>query len=263
MVANGPVLGIAKTSVPQYDRGRYTGAVTQLQNCTSEAGITAAVDFRPSLAWDCTGLQGRLSCSVKRRIFAATLAQLVGVAVQAITVNVISSSVRVVMVLRCSVMIGAWPSDSSASLSYATASSVVAAIRNVSSSTFQNDDALRIFDWTTFAELAPSSSTSAPFTSNPILPSSTLPPPSPTATAPPPASSSAAQGAATNALTRDEIIGVSIGTTLVLVAVICLLLFRTGIKKMCLRVVRRSDDSRLQQKLVPRQSPRGVALVEA
>lgn len=262
MVANGPVFGITKTSVPQYDRGRYTGAVTQLQNCTAEAGIAATVNFRPSFAWDCTGLQGSLSCSVKRRIFASSLAQLVGVAVQAIAV-ISHSSDRVVMVLRCSVMISAWPSDSSVSLSYATASSVVAAIRNVSSSTFQNDDALRIFDWTTFAELAPSSSTSSPFTSNPVLPSSTLPPPSPTATVPPPASPDAATGAATNGLTRDQILGVSIGTTLVLVAVICLFLFRTGIKKMCLRVVRRSDDSRLQQKLVPRQSPHGAALVEA
>ena len=262
MVANGPVLSIAKTSVPQYDRGRYTGAVTQLQNCTSEALIAAAVDFRPSSAWDCAGPQGRLSCSVKRRIFAASLAQVVGVAVQAITV-ISNSSVRVVMVLRCSAMINAWPSDSSVPLRFATASSVVAAIRNVSGSTFQNDDALRIFDWTTFVELTPSSSTSAPFTSNPIIPSSTLPPPSPTATVPPPASPNAAPDAATNALTREQILGVSIGTTLVLVAVICLFLFRTGIKKMCLRIVRRSDDSRLQQKLVPRQSPHGVALVEA
>ena len=160
-------------------------------------------------------------------------------------------------------MINAWPSDSSVPLRFATASSVVAAIRNVSGSTFQNDDALRIFDWTTFVELTPSSSTSAPFTSNPIIPSSTLPPPSPTATVPPPASPGAAQGASTNTLTRDEIVGVSIGTTLVLVTIICLFLFRTRIKRLCLRMVRRSDDSRLQQKLVPRQSPHDAALVQA
>jgi len=87
MVANGPVVSITSVSVPPYSSGRAPGPVTQSQNCSSSAAIVATVNFKPASAWQCSGAQGLLGCSVKRAIFATTLAQIVGVAVQAITAS--------------------------------------------------------------------------------------------------------------------------------------------------------------------------------
>jgi hypothetical protein len=120
----------------------------------------------------------------------------------------------------------------------------------VSIANFQKDALLRAFDWTTFAQLVFAPSTSAA----PI--STTLPPetstPSPPATTAP--SKNSQSPASSNSLSPSTVIGVSIGVSIGLVLLILLFLFQKRIKKKCLGMLRSSNDSRLEQKLVSRGS---------
>jgi len=157
LVANGPLSGITATSLPPYSRGRVDGPVTQSQACTFDAGITATVKFKPSFAWSCVGLIGSWDCSVKRQAFVMSLAQVVGVALQGVSV-VSSGSTGLTMTLQCSAMINTWQSATSASLQYVTAMTLqkaISSVCNAASSACEADAALNVFDWSTFASVAP------------------------------------------------------------------------------------------------------------
>jgi hypothetical protein len=222
MVANGPVVSITSVSVPPYSSGRAPGPVTQSQNCSSSAAIVATVNFKPASAWQCSGPQGLLGCSVKRAIFATTLAQIVGVAVQAITASS-SDSTRLVMSLSCSIMINSWQSAGNVSLKFVAPQAVLSAI-NASIAMFQEDAFLSAFDWAAFAN-------------------ATVPPPSPSPNAAPAAPPAPSQR-------MIIIISASVAAAAFLAAV-CLFVFRARVKKTCACLFKKSGDaSELKQAMI-------------
>ena len=216
LVANGPVSNITATPVPPYSSGRLAAPATQQSSCISDAGVVATVRFRPSVAWSCAGVAGALSCSLKRKMLAMSLAEIVGVAAQAITVSS-SVTTSLLMTLRCSAMIGSWQNASSSSLKYVTAQTVFSAIGSAPAASFQDDDVLGAFDWATFA-LAPA----------------------------PAPSVAPAPGALSNA----AIIGISVAGACVVLLVIGLFLYSRRKRLPCLRAFQTSDDVRMQQRLV-------------
>jgi subtilisin family serine protease len=151
LVANGPVKSeFSPVSLPTFFRGRSLGPVTQSQACTLDPVVSVSVNFKPSSAWPCiTRPSETLDCSVRRQELAASLAQVVGVAVQGIRVTSTDAN-SVSMDLVCSAMINSWQSEAS-TLKYVTSTMSLAAIRNVSASTFDADRVLRAFDWSTIA----------------------------------------------------------------------------------------------------------------
>ena len=157
LVANGPVLNITAAPLPPYSSGRVAGPATQSQPCTFDVRITAAVKFKPSSSWSCVGLTGIWDCSVKRQAFVLSLAQVVGVAVQGVSV-ISSGSTGISMTLQCSAMINTWQSANLVSLRYVTAMTLLNAILsvcNAASSACEVDPVLGAFDWSTFASVAP------------------------------------------------------------------------------------------------------------
>jgi hypothetical protein len=158
LVANGPLTSELAPALPQpYNRGRFNGPVTQLQSCASSPNLYASVKFKPSSVWACTGLQSAWDCSVKKQEFVTSLAQVVGVAVQAFGATSVNS-VGISMALQCNVMLNSWQSgnETSASLKYVTPAVVFSSIKNTTTATYETDSMLNAFDWSTFAlELPP------------------------------------------------------------------------------------------------------------
>jgi hypothetical protein len=147
LVANGPLKSeFSPTSVPTYSKGRSQGPVTQSQCCFSDASLRASVQFKPSSVWTCFML--RVGCKIRQQEFIASLAQVVGVAVQGIQVISLNAS-SVSMVLACSVTINTWQSATATTLNYVSPMMLFAAIQNVSSSLFEADQILNAFDWST------------------------------------------------------------------------------------------------------------------
>jgi subtilisin family serine protease len=227
MVANGPVVSITSVSVPPYSSGRASGPVTQSQNCSSSPAIVTTVNFKPAAAWPCSGPQGLLSCSVKRAIFATSLANIVGVAVQAVSASS-SDTTRLEMSLSCSVMINSWRSAGNVSLKFVTPRAVLSAI-NASVAMFQEDAFLSAFDWAAFAN-------------------ATAPVPSPSA-----------EPSALPAPSHQRmiiIVSASVAAALLLAAV-CLFIFRARIKKTCACLFKQSGDvAQLKQAMVSRGDSR-------
>jgi subtilisin family serine protease len=217
LVANGPVSNIINTSLPFYSSGRLTGASTQPLSCMSDDAIAAILRFKPSSSWSCDGVSGTLSCSTRRKVFATSLAQIVGVAVQAITVNK-SDTTGLLMTLRCSAVINSWQNASAVYLKYVTASTVFAAISNVPKSSFQDDEVLGAFDWTSFA-MAPA--------------------PAPQYNPRP----------AIGTLSNGVIVGIIGGFVFILVVSICVFLLLRRKRMPCLRMFRKTEVA-LQQRLV-------------
>jgi hypothetical protein len=151
LVANGPLKSeFSPVSLPTFFRGRSLGPVTQSQACTFDPAVSVSVDFKPSSAWPCiTRPSETLDCSVRRQELAASLAQVVGVAVQGIRVTSTNAN-SVSMDLACSAIINSWQSEAF-TLKYVTPTMSLAAIRNVSASTFDADRVLRAFNWLTIA----------------------------------------------------------------------------------------------------------------
>lgn len=157
LVANGPVTsGFVGTAVPPYKKGRFEGLATQPLDCSEEPGIPAAVAFKPSSAWLCVGQHGLWDCSVRAREVAASLAQILGVPVQAFGVALnTSDSTRIYMTLRCSAMINTIWQNTTSVLKYVSARTLVDGFKNVNPSTYAADPILSVFNWSTFSSFAP------------------------------------------------------------------------------------------------------------
>jgi subtilisin family serine protease len=157
LVANGPVIsGFLGTAVPPYKKGRFDGIATQSLDCSAEPGIPATVAFNPSSAWTCVSQYGLWDCSVREREFAASLAQIFGVPVQAfgVTLNT-SDSTKIYMTLRCSAMINTVWQNTTTLLKYVSAKTLVDGFQNVNPLTYAADPILSALNWSTFSSFAP------------------------------------------------------------------------------------------------------------
>jgi subtilisin family serine protease len=257
LVANGPVMGIVSAAVPPHSTGRSEAPAFQPYSCMKDAVIVAIVQFKSSsTAWSCGGAPGRLSCSVKKRVFVSSLAQIAGVAVQAITV-LGNNATSLLMALQCSAAISSWSiKDQSTSLKYVSAPSLFAAIRNTSNMFYDADAVLSGFDWSTFVNISTIAST------NSTIPSTTPPattafaPPATTASAPPATTAFAPPDArsadSAGALTYGAIAAISIGCLATVIVAVLVLAHRKRIAAACLRLFKPSQDIPLSQNLMER-----------
>jgi subtilisin family serine protease len=153
LVANGPIKSdIVSAVVPSYSTGRSPAPSTQSEPCYSDAAIFTTVKFNPSSSWACVGSEW--GCSVKERGVATTLAQILGVATQAIRVTFNPSEpASISMILQCSAMINSWQNET-AGLKYVNSTALLSGMRSVSVSMYGNDPVLAAFDWATLTVAA-------------------------------------------------------------------------------------------------------------
>jgi hypothetical protein len=152
LVSNGAVTQISAASVPPLaNRGRALPLATQATNCRFSPTITIAVRFRPSASWSCTG-----PCDVEKAMFAASLAQAIGVSGQGIRV-LSSSAASVSVLLMCSSAVNAW-GDAVVSVKYITPSTIRSAIQAMCqqpASLCSSDASLSAFDWASVSTVEP------------------------------------------------------------------------------------------------------------
>jgi subtilisin family serine protease len=157
LVANGPVTsGFVSAVLPPYKKGRFESPVTQSLDCSAEPDISAAVAFKPSFAWLCAGQYDLWDCSVREKEFAASLAQIFGVPVQAFGVAYNKSdSTRVYLTLRCSAMINTTWQNKTSILSYVSPKTLAAGFKNVDPSIYEADPILSAFNLSAFSIFDP------------------------------------------------------------------------------------------------------------
>jgi hypothetical protein len=160
LVANGPLRSeIFPTPLPTYLRGRAQSPVTQTQPCFSGRDWVARVNFKPSSVWpaSCPSFDPLTltsirylptECQVKIVEFQSSLAQILGVPTQAISIKV-SDSTGIDAHLLCTMMVNSGQNAPSQPIIYVSALSLSAALQNVSKSTFDADAVLSAFDWST------------------------------------------------------------------------------------------------------------------
>ncbi len=149
LVSNGPITQVTPASaLPIIKPGRALPPASSSSPCTFSPSIAVTLQFRQaSASWKCVW-----SCNSEIATFTASLAQIVGVAVQGIRINTHNAN-GVSISLQCSSVINAWQGDN-VSIKYVAPTSLLIAIQSICQSIGSicaNDPALRVFDWASLA----------------------------------------------------------------------------------------------------------------